>query len=626
MSKVMSLKSPATSVARRKRLKIGIACQACRAKKTKCDGMRPACSNCQKKDQGRQLCIYSSGASDVVSSSSQVPPLTGSRDDEDCSLNQDPNSVDSVVTKQPRAPESYFGGSPRVFAGEVSAAVHARFGAPICGGPGLSPMTDAPLFGSFNYRQHSDHEHEVDNVLPPRRHADHLMNIYWRRLHPLEPIVNEAHFLQLYQAIFAGSLPDGEDERTFLATVNTIFALATQLEETLQPEQREKASGTYFHRAWSLLRPEVVIWEPGSLAIVECLLLMSRFLQCTNNPHRTWMVVGSAVRIAQSLGLHRRDAASSAVPELHAHRRERLWQCCVFVDRAIYWAQGRIPYLIPSDSYLHSELPHDDDYFTKVLEIYDISNHITLSQVPSSGASEARLGLSVLYNKDDYYSTVMRFESCIDRWQKGLSRSLAPVFEAVNEDTPLIRQRTMLHLRLLHARIVLFLPLLARFCLSPNRESQDEPGSRLKVGLERDGGALCIQAAQDTTAVVVACTQSEIAGILPWWHRIFYLHIAGTILVAAMLREDLWTFAAKQCWESTMSAFHAMEHLNPFVKHCVEHFQMLSCKVLETHQSSTDVQVDGIYFQDIFRDIGFDQDSCCFGKEDMSWLGNMETS
>ena len=242
-------------------------------------------------------------------------------------------SKNLYVTDHSRVPESYFGGSPRIFAGEVSAAVHARFGAPICGGSGLSPMTDAPLFGHLSYRQYSDHKNEVENVLPPRRHADHLMDIYWQRLQPLEPIVNEVHFRQQYQAIFAESLPEEEDERTFVAALNTMFALATQAQECLQFEQREKASSTYFHRAWSLLRPEVVIWEPGSLAIVECLLLMSRFLQCTNNPHRTWMVVGSAVRIAQSLGLHVRDSASSNTSELYAQRRERLWQCCVFVDR-----------------------------------------------------------------------------------------------------------------------------------------------------------------------------------------------------------------------------------------------------------------------------------------------------
>jgi len=70
-----------------------------------------------------------------------------------------------------------------------------------------------------------------------------------------------------------------------------------------------------------------------------------------------------------------------------------------------------------------------------------------LSQVSSSSTLEARLGLPTLYKKEDYYANVMRFESCLERWQKGLPRSLAPVFEAIIEDTPSIRQRTVLQLR-----------------------------------------------------------------------------------------------------------------------------------------------------------------------------------
>ena len=115
--------------------------------------------------------------------------------------------------------------------------------------------------------------------------------------------------------------------------------------------------------------------------------------------------------------------------------------------RAISWTQGRTSNVILSDPYLHSELPHDDDYFTKVLEIYEISNHFMLSQVSSCSTFEARLGLPTLYKKEDYYVNVMRFESCLDRWQKALPRSLAPAFVAINEDTPSVRQRTVLHLR-----------------------------------------------------------------------------------------------------------------------------------------------------------------------------------
>ena len=34
-------RNQAMSLARRKRLKVGVACQACRSKKVKCDGLRP---------------------------------------------------------------------------------------------------------------------------------------------------------------------------------------------------------------------------------------------------------------------------------------------------------------------------------------------------------------------------------------------------------------------------------------------------------------------------------------------------------------------------------------------------------------------------------------------------------
>jgi hypothetical protein len=73
--------------------------------------------------------------------------------------------------------------------------------------------------------------------------------------------------------------------------------------------------------------------EPGSLEIVQCLLLMSRYLQCTNNPHQTWMAIGSAVRIAQSLGLHLSGSASSSHSNRDTRLRRQLWQCCVFMDR-----------------------------------------------------------------------------------------------------------------------------------------------------------------------------------------------------------------------------------------------------------------------------------------------------
>jgi hypothetical protein len=195
-------------------------------------------------------------------------------------------------------------------------------------------MKDAPLFDlrlSFTPQPSAT----VDSVLPQRRHADRLVDLFWQHIQPLEPMLEQDLFTRSYEALFAGHpLPANADERVFLSTLNTVFALSTQLQESLPAGERNQASNTYFHRAWAMLRIEAVLWEPGSLEVVQCLLLMARYLQCSNNLHQTWMAVGMAVRMAQSIGLDKPKFAPDASSDrIRPDFREQLWQCCVYMDR-----------------------------------------------------------------------------------------------------------------------------------------------------------------------------------------------------------------------------------------------------------------------------------------------------
>jgi hypothetical protein len=215
----------------------------------------------------------------------------------------------------------------------VNATVEARFGLSSVENPVLTPMTDAPLFGLLPRRQALDDGlHHIQNVLPPRRHADELLGVYWKYIQPLEPFLDQERFTHSYEALFAGNLVDSS-EVVFISSLNAIFALSTQVQEHMEPKEREEASETYFHRAWTLLNPGSIIWEPGSLEIVQCLLLMGRYLQCTNHSHQTWMAIGSAVRIAQSLGLHVIEPTPSRFSDRDKQIRRQLWRCCVFMDR-----------------------------------------------------------------------------------------------------------------------------------------------------------------------------------------------------------------------------------------------------------------------------------------------------
>jgi hypothetical protein len=198
-------------------------------------------------------------------------------------------------------------------------------------------MTDGPLFAHNLYRRPGVHEtasSHIDNVLPPRKHADALIRLYRERLEPLEPLLDPDSFDRAYQQLFSGQELGG-DETVFVATLNAILALGTQLQESTPSEQRNEASRAFFQRAWSLLRPDQLIWGSGSVATVQCLLLLARFLQCTRNLQLTWMTVGVAVRMAQGLGLNMfKDNCPDPNTSYEDKRTGRqIWQCCVMMDR-----------------------------------------------------------------------------------------------------------------------------------------------------------------------------------------------------------------------------------------------------------------------------------------------------
>jgi hypothetical protein len=170
----------------------------------------------------------------------------------------------------------------------------------------------------------------AEYVLPARRQADHLMSLYWKYVDPLYPFLHKPRWDRSYEAIFAGSATDIE-EHIFVATLNVIFALSVRLSEALTPEQRDEASNQFFQRAQELL--PLNIWHTGTLEQVQYMLLISQYLQSTDYPQSTWMVVGSAVRMAQGLGLHLPDTSADRSNADERELLRRIWHGCVLMDR-----------------------------------------------------------------------------------------------------------------------------------------------------------------------------------------------------------------------------------------------------------------------------------------------------
>lgn len=185
------------------------------------------------------------------------------------------------------------------------------------------------------------------------------------------------------------------------------------------------------------------------------------------------------------------------------------------------------------------------------------------------------------------------------------------------------------HHRLMHCRIFLFRPMLARLCCSQPHAATD-PAVEQGLGdrVAYSCASLCVENACKMIALVhEQHDQQDAISVFPWWYRIFYLHITGTILLVTMLRPDLFTSTVSQHWNRLMLLLRAHEHLSPFVQQCVANFESLSCTLSGSHWADggpilTSEGSSNTNIKNVFQDLGFDADNIFFDMEEMNWLNN----
>ncbi|KAJ0139540.1 hypothetical protein HZ326_17533 [Fusarium oxysporum f. sp. albedinis] len=230
-------------------------------------------------------------------------------------------------------------------------------------------------------------------TVPSRPDADMLMENYRKRVHTIYPFLDWVAVQRRYERIWSPSsisskrgssrngqprhrlvepqsepnFEDIESRKLFYCTLNTIFALGCQSDPYADPEEQALTSEMFWQRAKQLLELDFDVFNEGSVELVQCLLLMSLYLQSTGLSGVCWNVVSVAVRTAQTLGLHRSSPTANAPdrtredPEL----RRTIWAGCVLLDRyvlTIFTPVNRprsLAMVYGRPSMVHSSLPHD---------------------------------------------------------------------------------------------------------------------------------------------------------------------------------------------------------------------------------------------------------------------------
>lgn len=465
-----------------------------------------------------------------------------------------------------------------------------------------------------------------DYILPSRQRADYLLSVYKELVATLYPFLDMNDVEILYGRLWTGE-DLGDEGPAFLCLINVVFAIACKLDSTLEPPERSVVADVFYTRAHELLQVDVS--QQRSLLSIQCFLLLGQYLQGTNDPEQCWIYVGLAVRIAQSLRLDITATSARESPNCRELYR-RVWHGCVLMDQSLSMTSGRpamiahgtkVPLPLAHDipvvcscftEDLHESSPTDYHFFIETLKLYNIMNE-TLHTLYSL---EPRENLTGDPNYDYFgipgaqaVGNLLDMDQKLKNWYENLPRHLR--YEAGSDLVSVHhRQSNVLFFRYIHVRILLFRPVLARYCSRSVTQviglKAAEDCLPTKVALQLS--LACVKAAVKTIErfdVAMAGRElEEFDEILPaWWYGIFYVYTAATVLIAARLNATLFAEVGSDtistAWKTIIKIMRCYQELSNEAERCLTTLNLLLSQGAQLDQQQAAQQDYGGLFQTV---------------------------
>lgn len=391
--------------------------------------------------------------------------------------------------------------------------------------------------------------------LLPRELADRLMHLYWDRVHVLYPFLHKVSFSQAYEDLWrptsqhhprhtpglglGASREAGPSSVIFHCAFNAALALGMQFSD-LPLDEKERLSASCVAKSKDLLKLD--LFDDGNIALIQTLLLLTQYFQSTNWPSKCWTSIGLACRLAQGLGLHiEEDRFEQQFSASNREMRRRVWHGCATMDIIVSMTLGRPAMLVGSKARsLPGSMDGDEtfglqntrgnplstiDFFTETVKLYRIIGRILLNIYNVSDQSlesteELRQEGSLL-DCDDKLTEFIR------ELPEGLNFSSPSGLKIQETNETLTRQSHVLHVRTLHARVLLLQPVFLDFC----RQNKANDGTEIP-DVDRAAYSFartCVEVADQLICSVRKYSATDATGA--WWYNVFYTRTAAMVLL-----------------------------------------------------------------------------------------------
>ncbi|KAH6971267.1 fungal-specific transcription factor domain-containing protein [Ilyonectria sp. MPI-CAGE-AT-0026] len=572
-----SMRMPAdtrdASAKRPRRRRTAVACNTCRSRKIKCNGTYPSCFLCLEsgltceyrtteveRESVSELKRRLEAMEGMIQSMQSVQTMPW----EGAGWSQPSNlalwSLSDVAMEDldlsPMVPQEdfvhgddlYYGPSTTsTFLRKVLQSVDSR-SLVLANGPSLKSCMESidldhlPPATLFSCRNQMSSTTSVSNedfyILPSLPTTQLLVENFFRGYGPINPFLNHAAFLQTHVDSIYQSRQQPNTPRLALLNMVLAMSLTTEIDLTYAVERRILLARKFYQRARGLCTRNVL--QPSNLDLVHTYILMSQYLQSTDDCAQSWLTHGLAVQAAIQIGLHV-HAADEKNHTVDEECRRRTWHTCVIMDRTLGQQFGR-PCFIPRQ--MDVALPIDMDYesslspmsyvgdlgaaspsfFIQAIKLYhvlwEILESVYRQNCPSNDS----------FHIFDLMGRVAECEKGLDNW----AADLPPPFTINGEqearkgvhrgglDSKYLV--TMLQIRYHGTRHLLHRPILERFltCLLSSPASADS-SRQLDHLLRSCQHSLHICAASSATILELANVLAEGAVPAMWWATTYYV-------------------------------------------------------------------------------------------------------
>ncbi|PWN24038.1 hypothetical protein BCV69DRAFT_265484 [Microstroma glucosiphilum] len=188
-------------------------------------------------------------------------------------------------------------------------------------------------------------------LLPSKQVTDDLLALYFRDINATRLPFHEGTFRQSYDALMSFKWgrakeeigDDGARHIPFLSFLFIILAIAKRNEPESQATEEEAKKGSLklYHACRQSLHVASFI-RADHIDLVLAQLFAARFLITCRQSAESWSMLGSAIRAAQAIGLHR-DGSKLGLDAGTTERRRRLWTLLFYQDKTTSILLGRPP-------------------------------------------------------------------------------------------------------------------------------------------------------------------------------------------------------------------------------------------------------------------------------------------